>query len=219
MANAFYQTAETGAVNIEDTLDTLRASHKNFIVLFTNNGTTGSLVTYSGQHLFQIIQFDTANSDGNSSTQIAFAYATNQIFSRTRTWWTSGGAWSDWVAYAKYQPDKVIDLSTYLINNFVVQEYFNYYYVNEHTIVINVGGLHSNNTYSGGNALIFAENLPFKVLSQRPLATLGSVTMDSTNANISAMMWIPVANSAARIYVGYGNWNTPLYGQIVVNIA
>jgi hypothetical protein len=79
--------------------------------------------------------------------------------------------------------------------------------------------LHSNNTYSGGNALIFAENLPFKVLSQRPLATLGSVTMDSTNANISAMMWIPVANSAARIYVGYGNWNTPLYGQIVVNIA
>lgn len=76
--------------SIETYLGTL-PNDKQWVVTVTNNGTTGSLVTLSGQHLFSITQFCSSNS---TKYQIAVAVNVPYVYYRIYRWYNS--SWSDW---------------------------------------------------------------------------------------------------------------------------
>lgn len=78
---------------IEDFLATL-PSNGNWQVRVTNNNSIGDLVTFSGQHLFNITQL-CSDSSAFAKYQIAVSVNDPRFFFRVGKWW-SGGFWSDW---------------------------------------------------------------------------------------------------------------------------
>lgn len=76
--------------SIETYLGTL-PNDKQWVATTTNNGTTGSLVTLSGQHLFSITQFCSSYS---TKYQLAVAVNTPYVYYRIYRWYND--SWSDW---------------------------------------------------------------------------------------------------------------------------
>ena len=97
---ALMNLAYTRYVNIEAVnIETVLASYSrdsNFIITFTNNGTTGDLVNATDKHLFIIRH--TCGTDSNMIIEEAFAVGSEQIAMRTWQWWSN--SYSEWFVKA-----------------------------------------------------------------------------------------------------------------------